>query len=60
MGKTCRGLCRTYEADPAPNSLRYGMGQKRCTFCEVFLYIEGNRCACCQTVLRTKARSKKR
>jgi hypothetical protein len=58
MGRTCRGICLMYKADPVPNKVRYKMGQKRCTFCGLFLTTEKTRCLCCQAVLRTKARGK--
>jgi hypothetical protein len=60
MGKTCRGICILHKAKPVPNRIRYELGHKRCTFCGVFLLIEGPRCICCKAVLRTKSRSKKR
>jgi len=59
MGRTCRGICIMHKADPVPNKVRYKLGQKRCTFCGLFLTTEQTRCLCCQAVLRTKARSKK-
>ena len=58
MGRTCRGICLMYKADPVPNKVRYKMGQKRCTFCGLFLTTEKTKCLCCQSVLRTKARGK--
>ena len=58
MGRTCRGICLMHKADPVPNKVRYKMGQKRCTFCGLFLTTEKTRCLCCQAVLRTKARGK--
>ena len=49
-----------YRAVPAANKIRYEIGQKRCTFCGIFLSIKDSRCICCKAVLRTKARGKKR
>ncbi len=59
MGRTCRGICLMHKAKPVPNRIRYGIGQKRCTFCGIFLSINDTRCICCKAVLRTKPRSKK-
>jgi hypothetical protein len=59
MGRTCRGICEMHKAEPVPNRIRYKLGQKRCTFCGLFLTTEAIRCICCQAVLRTKARGKK-
>jgi hypothetical protein len=59
VGRTCRGICQIHKADAVPNKIRYDIGQKRCTFCGIFLDIEDTRCICCKAVLRTRARSKK-
>ena len=59
MGRTCRGICLFHKAEPIPNKIRYEMGQKRCTFCGLFLTTEKTRCLCCRAVLRTRARGKK-
>jgi hypothetical protein len=48
-----------HKADPVPNKIRYEIGQKRCTFCGIFLSVDDTRCICCKAVLRTKARGKK-
>ena len=60
MGRTCKGICLRYEARPAPNKIRYEIGQKRCTFCGLFLKVDDVRCVCCKAVLRTKPRSGKK
>lgn len=59
VGRTCRGICQMHKAEPVPNRVRYEVGQKRCTFCGLFLTTESIRCVCCKAVLRTKARGKK-
>jgi len=59
MGRTCRGICQMHKAEPVPNKIRYEIGQKRCTFCGIFLSVEDARCVCCKAVLRTKPRGKK-
>jgi len=59
MARTCRGICQMHRADAAPNKIRYEIGQKRCTFCGIFLSVGDTRCICCKAVLRTKPRGKK-
>jgi hypothetical protein len=59
MGRTCRGLCLVHKADAVSNKIRYKIGQKRCTFCGIFLSVDDVRCICCRAVLRTSARGKK-
>jgi len=48
-----------HKALPVPNKIRYEIGQKRCTFCGIFLSVDDTRCICCKAVLRTKPRGKK-
>jgi len=60
MGRTCKGICLRYKAEPVPNRIRYDVGQKRCTFCGIFLKVDESRCICCKAVLRTKARGKRK
>lgn len=59
MGRTCRGVCIMHKAESVPNKIRYIVGQKRCTFCGVFLATESTRCLCCKAVLRTRPRGKR-
>ncbi|HUT06508.1 MAG TPA: hypothetical protein VMW74_07470 [Nitrosopumilaceae archaeon] len=59
MGRTCRNICLIHKAEAVPNKIRYQIGQKRCTFCGIFLSIKDSRCICCKAVLRTNARGKK-
>jgi len=59
MPKTCKGICLRHKAEPAPNRIRYEIGQKRCTFCGIFFSISDTRCICCKSVLRTSSRGKK-
>ena len=59
MARTCKNICLMHKAEPAPNKIRYEIGQKRCTFCGIFLSIPDSRCICCKAVLRTNPRSKK-
>jgi len=58
MPKTCKGICLRHKAESVQNSLRYEIGQKRCTFCGIFLSIIDVRCICCNGILRTKPRNK--
>lgn len=59
LGRTCKGICLMLKAEPAPNRVRYELGQKRCTFCGLFFDIPEIRCPCCKAVLRTKPRGKR-
>ena len=59
MGRTCRNICVLHKAKPVLNKIRYKIGQKRCTFCGIFLTDEDTRCICCKAVLRTTVRGKK-
>ena len=54
----CNGTCHRYKAakPPIPQS-RYGMGQKRCTHCDIFTEWEELRYPCCSGTLRTKPKS---
>ncbi len=58
MGRTCRGICIYSKGDSISNGKRYASGQKRCTYCSLFLKTYDIRCPCCKTILRTKPRSK--
>jgi hydrogenase nickel incorporation protein HypA/HybF len=58
MGRTCRGICILHKSPVMGNGLMYQSGQKRCTFCGLFLAVETIRCPCCKTILRTKPRAK--
>ena len=60
LGRTCRNICKRYQAEAVPNKIRYEIGQKRCTFCGIFMTNCDTRCVCCKAVLRTKPRSKKK
>ena len=35
---------------------RYESGQKRCSFCDIYIIWDGRNCPCCGTALRTKPR----
>ena len=59
MGRTCRNICQLHRAEAISNKLRYQMGQKRCTFCGIFMTVEDTRCMCCKAILRTTPRGKK-
>ena len=59
MGQTCHGLCERLKSISIRNSLRYTMGQKRCSLCAHFFITDEIRCPCCSALLRTKPRNKK-
>ena len=58
MAQTCMGLCDRLKSVSMRNGLRYLSGQKRCSLCASFFHTEENRCPCCKTRLRSKARSR--
>ncbi len=55
----CNGKCIKYKAQKPPQIGRYAAGQKRCNYCEVFVYWEGLVCPCCGRQLRCLPRSRK-
>jgi len=60
MGASCRGICTQKKVMRIPNSQKYPLGLKRCSWCEVWLNTKAIRCPCCKMILRTKSRNKKR
>ncbi|MEX0861992.1 hypothetical protein [Nitrosopumilus sp.] len=58
MAATCKGICQTFKSIGTSMKLKYQEGQKRCTFCGIFMDFEGDRCPCCRITLRTKARNR--
>ena len=58
MVQICNGLCERLKSAPMRNSLRYKMGQKRCSLCAQFFNTEGVRCPCCATRLRSRPRTR--
>ncbi len=60
VGVRCKGLCETWELGVIKTTGRYNRGQKRCSICGFFLKTEKNRCPCCNYLLRTRPKSKKK
>ncbi len=56
MGQMCKGVCIEYIGPRMQNGKRYGSGQKRCSYCELFILTDEVRCPCCGVILRTKSR----
>ena len=57
----CLGICSEYKVKtlrPKGNG-RYETGQKRCSFCDIFIEWDGDRCPCCNCFLRKKPRNYK-
>jgi hypothetical protein len=51
----CRGVCEKVKATFSPLSGGYyGLGYKKCSFCDVFIDYPGSRCPCCNNLLRSK------
>lgn len=59
MAATCKGICQMFRSSETSMKLKYQEGQKRCTFCGLFIKFGGIRCPCCHTKLRTKTRHKR-
>ena len=59
MGFSCKGICIDFKGDAIPNGSKYNAGQKRCSFCGLFMNVQAIRCPCCSAILRTKSRNKK-
>ncbi len=57
MGQMCKGVCIQYKGPRIQNGKRYESGQKRCSYCDLFIQTEEIRCPCCGVTLRTKPRS---
>jgi len=55
----CIGKCKNYKALKPKQIGRYAAGQKRCNFCEIFLFHDGINCPCCNRQLRCLPRSRK-
>ena len=55
----CKGICSNHalKKPSVKNVGRYESGQKRCSFCEVYLKWDGRNCPCCGTALRAKPRN---
>jgi hypothetical protein len=54
----CRGICSQYKAVKSlQGNIRYEIGQKRCTLCDIFTEWNGVRCPCCNGILRTRPKN---
>jgi len=56
---SCKGVCDRYKAKKPVGIGRYTSGQQRCQTCEIFLNFNGDRCPCCNTLLRGSPRQLK-
>ena len=55
---TCKKICELYKSKSISNQLRYKKGDKRCTFCSIYIDYTGHKCPCCGLTLRAKSRKK--
>lgn len=57
----CIGICGKYKASSVKltNNVRYAIGQKYCSNCQIFTKWDGLRCPCCNLQLRTNPRNQK-
>jgi len=58
MAATCRVICIHSKGITMSNEERYKNGQKRFTYCNLFLETSDVRCPCCKIMLRTKSRNR--
>ncbi len=59
MVQMCNGLCERLKVTSS-NSLRYKLGQKRCSLCAYFFDTVDPNCPCCKTRLRSKPKNQNR
>ena len=59
MAATCKGICDRYKSEGTAMKLKYQEGQKRCSFCGIFIECKKARCPCCSIILRTNARNRR-
>jgi len=55
----CKGVCDRYKALKPVGVGRYASGQQRCQTCTIFINFNGDRCPCCNTLLRGSPRQLK-
>ena len=55
----CKGICSNHAVKKLRpgHGGRYESGQKRCSFCEIYIIWDGERCPCCAGFLRAKPRN---
>lgn len=56
MGSSCKGICVNFKAAKIANRFRYDIGQKRCSYCAIYMQVDSINCPCCGSRLRSKAR----
>ena len=57
----CKGICHTHAVKkrPSKDGGPYESGQKRCSFCEIYIMCVGAHCPCCGCALRSNPRNAK-
>ena len=60
VGIRCKGLCQSTKIGSIKLNGHYNLGQKRCSICGVFIETNMIRCPCCNYVLRTKPKHRKK
>lgn len=56
MSARCKDQCTNFRATRCSNGFRYTLGQKRCSYCSIYVNVDGFNCPCCGGRLRTKPR----
>ena len=51
--------CRSIAIMPVATVRHYDNGIKFCSICGRFMVVEGGRCPCCNTILRTKPHNRR-
>ncbi len=52
----CNDVCLKYKANRPKDIGRYESGQKRCSYCGIFMTYDGLNCPCCATRLQYNGR----
>ena len=59
MKMTCKGICENYKSTLKYRTRRYSNGEKRCSYCDIFIKTESVKCPCCGYNLRYSPKNPK-
>jgi len=60
MSTMCKGSCAQFKSESHSPANKYQMNVKWCSRCSLFMEVDSLRCPCCNSMLRTKSRHKKK
>lgn len=60
MSTMCKGNCVLFKSESYSPADKYKMNVKWCSRCSMFMKVTSLRCPCCNTMLRTRSRHKKK